>query len=355
MPGARAVSQVGGEGPLRASSPTSASRRRRSGSPVEASPLESPSSPLHAVTSEDDGEQTPHDPPHRARSVDPLRGGPERIRTRCRRREYRPPMAVVAVANQKGGVGKTTVTLGIADAAARRGLARPRGRPRSPGQRHQWPRGRRSRPHRGRRPGRRPHRRHGRRVTASGWPNGAGPVPAVAPSSPALAAREPQLATDPIGAQDRLRHALDGVTSGYDLVLVDCPPSLGLLTVNGLVAADRVLIVTEPAAWASDGVEQMLRTVEPRPRAPPSRPRGRRRGRQPPRAAPATPPTGRASWRSSSAPWPPGPSASGRRWPRRPPSPCPWPSWAPGPARPRPATSSTASSNVCWEVPDGRL
>ena len=44
-------------------------------------------------------------------------------------------------------------------------------------------------------------------------------------------------------------------------MLVDCPPSLGLLTVNGLVAADRVLVVTEPAAWASDGVEQMLRTV----------------------------------------------------------------------------------------------
>ena len=168
-------------------------------------------------------------------------------------------MAVVAVANQKGGVGKTTVTLGIADAAARRGLKvlvvdlDPQANATS-GLGVEAP---------------------GRTVddalaadrtgaladvvTASAWPNGTGPAPAVAPSSPSLAAREPQLATDPIGAQDRLRHALEGVADGYELVLLDCPPSLGLLTVNGLVAADRVLIVTEPAAWASDGVEQMLR------------------------------------------------------------------------------------------------
>lgn len=170
-------------------------------------------------------------------------------------------MAVVAVANQKGGVGKTTVTLGIADAAARLGLAvlvvdlDPQANATSglgvadPGPTVDDALA---------------DDRTGAMtevITTSGWPNGAGPSPAVAPSSPALAAREPQLATDPIGAQDRLRHALEGVTSGYDLVLIDCPPSLGLLTVNGLVAADRVLIVTEPAAWASDGVEQMLRTV----------------------------------------------------------------------------------------------
>jgi len=48
----------------------------------------------------------------------------------------------------------------------------------------------------------------------------------------------------------------------YDLVLIDCPPSLGLLTVNGLFGADQALVVTEPGAWASDGVAQILRTVE---------------------------------------------------------------------------------------------
>ena len=47
----------------------------------------------------------------------------------------------------------------------------------------------------------------------------------------------------------------------HDLVLVDCPPSLGLLTINGLFAADAALVVTEPGAWATDGVAQILRTV----------------------------------------------------------------------------------------------
>jgi len=101
-------------------------------------------------------------------------------------------------------------------------------------------------------------------AVASPWPMYHGGVPgAVAPSvvasTPALAAREPQLANDPIGAQDRLQMALEG--HGYDLVVIDCPPSLGLLTVNGLFAADRALVVTEPGAWASDGVAQIQRTI----------------------------------------------------------------------------------------------
>jgi chromosome partitioning protein len=54
--------------------------------------------------------------------------------------------------------------------------------------------------------------------------------------------------------------ALEGIDA--DVVLIDCPPSLGLLTVNGLFAADQALVVTEPGAWASDGVNQIVRTVE---------------------------------------------------------------------------------------------
>ena len=95
---------------------------------------------------------------------------------------------------------------------------------------------------------------------AAGGPGPVGPLPDVAPSSPLLAQREPQLANDPVGAQDRLAVAMEGLD--YDLVLIDCPPSLGLLTVNGLFAADRALVVTEPGAWASDGVAQILRTVD---------------------------------------------------------------------------------------------
>jgi len=169
---------------------------------------------------------------------------------------------VVAVANQKGGVGKTTVTLGVADAAARRGRRvlvidlDPQANATS-GMGLSAPARTVDHALAADRPG-----SLAEVVTVSGWPDGDGPRPDVAPSSPVLAAREPQLATDPIGAQDRLRDALVGVAEGYDLVLVDCPPSLGLLTVNGLVASERVLVVTEPAAWASDGVEQMLRTVE---------------------------------------------------------------------------------------------
>ena len=66
---------------------------------------------------------------------------------------------------------------------------------------------------------------------------------------------------DVIGAQDRLAVALSGVVDDVDDVIIDCPPSLGLLTVNALFAADAVLIVAEPAAWSADGVEQILLNV----------------------------------------------------------------------------------------------
>ena len=75
-----------------------------------------------------------------------------------------------------------------------------------------------------------------------------------------LAGREPLLAADPVGAQDRLRLSLAG--ADHDLVLIDCPPSLGLLCINGLFAAERAVIVTEPAAWAADGVDLMHNTIE---------------------------------------------------------------------------------------------
>ena len=93
----------------------------------------------------------------------------------------------------------------------------------------------------------------------SGWPDDKGLPPKVVASTSALAGRERQLLSDPVGAQDRLRVAL----SGYqDLVLIDCPPSLGLLTINALFAADAALVVTEPSAWASDGVSEIMRTIE---------------------------------------------------------------------------------------------
>jgi chromosome partitioning protein len=94
----------------------------------------------------------------------------------------------------------------------------------------------------------------------SSWADEHGPAPDVLASEPSLALREPQLATDPVGAQERLAQGLEG--DDHDIVLIDCPPSLGLLTINGLFAADAALVVTEPAAWSLDGVAQVMRTIE---------------------------------------------------------------------------------------------
>jgi chromosome partitioning protein len=59
----------------------------------------------------------------------------------------------------------------------------------------------------------------------------------------------------------KLRRALDAVRDEYDLVLIDCPPSLGLLTVNGLAAADDVIVPIQCEYYALEGLGQLLRNV----------------------------------------------------------------------------------------------
>jgi chromosome partitioning protein len=65
-----------------------------------------------------------------------------------------------------------------------------------------------------------------------------------------------------IGRELTLRKALAKAGADYELILIDCPPSLGLLTVNALVAADYALITAEAQYFALQGVEQALEVVE---------------------------------------------------------------------------------------------
>ena len=60
----------------------------------------------------------------------------------------------------------------------------------------------------------------------------------------------------------RLADALLGVRNDYDYIIIDCPPSLGLLTVNGLTAADRVLIPVQAEYYALEGLSQLLGTID---------------------------------------------------------------------------------------------
>jgi chromosome partitioning protein len=65
-----------------------------------------------------------------------------------------------------------------------------------------------------------------------------------------------------MGRELTLRRALREVSDGYDVVLIDCPPALGLLTVNALVAADWALLSAEAQYFAMQGVEQALEVIE---------------------------------------------------------------------------------------------
>jgi chromosome partitioning protein len=60
----------------------------------------------------------------------------------------------------------------------------------------------------------------------------------------------------------RLRDAIENRTGAYDFVLIDCPPSLGLLTLNALTAADAVLVPLQCEYYALEGVSHLIRTIE---------------------------------------------------------------------------------------------
>jgi cellulose biosynthesis protein BcsQ len=164
-------------------------------------------------------------------------------------------MLVVTVVSLKGGVGKTTVALGLAGAAARRGLRTlivdldPQGNasvsldPESvsftsndvladgrPGVLRQA-------------------------VAATGWDERL----KVVLSEPALEHRNHPV--DGRSEEHRLRTTMQGL-DGFDLVLIDTPPSLGELTKNALAASARAIVVTEPTAYAVSAAHHALAAID---------------------------------------------------------------------------------------------
>lgn len=81
------------------------------------------------------------------------------------------------------------------------------------------------------------------------------------PSTPALAGAEVEL-VGMMAREHRLRNALDPLRDRYEYILIDCPPSLGLLTINALTAADAVIIPVQCEYLPMEGLAQLLRTVE---------------------------------------------------------------------------------------------
>lgn len=165
---------------------------------------------------------------------------------------------ILALANQKGGVGKTTSTINLAYALAKRG----------------------------------------QRVLAIDFdPQGSltlyfgyspdqledqestmyfslignkpleslilGDNPALVPASISLANAEPELLSNIIqSAPTVLRAKIKGLRDAYDFILIDCPPSLGLLTVNALAAADRVLVPVKTDNLSFHGVARLFQIIE---------------------------------------------------------------------------------------------
>ena len=83
----------------------------------------------------------------------------------------------------------------------------------------------------------------------------------VLPANIELAGAEVELVAA-ISRETRLKRALEPVEQEYDYIIIDCPPSLGLLTLNSLAAADSVLMPIQCEFYALEGVSQLMNTIE---------------------------------------------------------------------------------------------
>ena len=163
---------------------------------------------------------------------------------------------VIAITNQKGGVGKTTTTINLGACLAGKGKKvllvdiDPQGNTTS-GVGMLKP----------------SIKRCIYDVLVSGLPMDAIILPTevknlwIAPASIQLAGAEIELVPS-MSREEKLRQRLVEVRDDYDYILIDCPPSLGLLTVNALTTADSVLVPIQCEYYALEGLSQLVNTVK---------------------------------------------------------------------------------------------